>query len=1160
MLKSHEKFHSANGKRLVLIVDDEVINQEILKNVIQDEYEVLLASDGLEAMRLVKAYQEVLSLVLLDLLMPGINGLELLQWMKEDPEIWNIPVIVMTSDQEAEVESLSMGAIDFIPKPYPRAGVILARILRTIELSEDRQIINSTERDALTGLYNRAYFYRYAEQYDQHHKEMEMDAIVVDVNHFHMINERFGTHYGDGVLRRIGETLRERVSESGGIVCRREADTFLIYCPHGQDYQELLEEASIGATGEDAANNRVRLRMGVYERVDKSLNIERRFDRAKMAADTVRNSFAKTIGIYDSALHEEELFAEQLIEDFPAAIQEKQFKVYYQPKFDIRTEIPVLASAEALVRWQHPGLGMISPGVFIPLFEDNGLIQTLDNYVWRAAAEQIRDWRERFDITVPVSVNVSRIDMYDPRMIDTFQEILSENGLSASEFLLEITESAYTQDSTQIIDTVHRLRTLGFQIEMDDFGTGYSSLNMISTLPIDALKLDMQFIRNAFNERKDTHMLEVIIDIADHLSVPVIAEGVETEEQLQALKEMGCDLVQGYYFSRPLPPEEYERFVQERKQLDEPVGRITRTASRLVSRKESTFGTIAHALSSGFERIYFVDTENNHYIQFSSRGRYEDLQIEDSGSDFFTQIMQIIPRLICQEDQTRVSLSLQKETLLTHLKGSQPFSMTYRMMIRGALVFYNLKAVKVKTGDDHHIVIGISNVDAEIRQVGQTDVPNLLDFNSLAQALSSEMESIYYVDTRSDTYFEYETGDFKALQLKQSGTDFFRECQENIREAVYPDDQEKVASALEKENLLSVLKERYTFSMLYRLMIDGEPAFYRLKAVLTGGAEQNHIIIGTSNVESQITEAEKQRLLLEERVTFSRIAEALSQDYISIYYVDSETDQFIEFSSIEDYQSLNIEKGGKDFFQASRRNAVRVIYPEDQNLFLQVFTKENILRELEKNRTFSVTYRLLFDGVPTYVYLKATRMEDKNDKHIVIGVSNVDEQIRREQEREQAVNAVNRDALTGVKSKHAYTETEREIDRDIQAGTADPFAVVVCDVNGLKQINDTLGHKAGDQLIKDACKVICNVFKHSPVYRIGGDEFVAILRGGDYAVRQELMEQFCQKNRTSVQGQNQRIAGGLSVYRPDEDGALAAVFERADARMYENKRKLKGLS
>ncbi len=567
MLKSHVKFHSASGKRLILVADDEAINRELLGMILQDEYDVIYAENGQETVDMARAHKETLSLVLLDLMMPVMSGMEALKELKADLDLKHIPVIVLTADQEAEVESLSVGAIDYIPKPYPPADIIKARILKAIELSEDREIIQSTERDPLTGLYNREYFYRYAVQYDQHHKDVSMDAIVVDINHFHMINERFGKAYGDEVLRRISERIRETVAEDDGIVCRRQADTFLVYCPHGIDHKEILQRASIDLTDNETINSRVRLRLGVYENCDKTLDIERRFDRAKLAADTVKGSFTKTIGKYDDTLHERELYAERLIDDFHKGIEENQFVVYYQPKYDIRPRGPVLYSAEALVRWEHPELGLVSPGVFIPLFEDNGLVQELDHYVWRKTAEQIRDWKERLGFAVPVSVNVSRVDMYDPALFETVDEILRETGVSTAEFFLEITESAYTEDSEQIIEVVNQLRTIGFRIEMDDFGTGYSSLNMISTLPIDVLKLDMQFVRSAFKDQKDTRMLEVIIDIADHLSVPVVAEGVETEEQMMALKDLGCDMVQGYYFSRPVPPADFEPFLVKRRDL-----------------------------------------------------------------------------------------------------------------------------------------------------------------------------------------------------------------------------------------------------------------------------------------------------------------------------------------------------------------------------------------------------------------------------------------------------------------------------------------------------------------------------------------------------------------------------------------------------------------
>ena len=251
-MKNQDTFHSSKRRRQILIADDEVINREILGQMLQDDYEILFAADGAETLSVIRKKRETLSLVLLDILMPVMSGLEVLKAVREEESLSRIPIIVMTAERDTEIESLKLGAIDFIPKPYPQIGVIKARVQRTIELSEDRETIQSTERDELTGLYNREYFYRYAEQFDQYNKETEMDAILVDVNHFRMINERYGKSYGDDILRRIGEQVRAMVRGAGGIVCRREADTFMVYCPHREDYQEIMDTASVELTDSDS--------------------------------------------------------------------------------------------------------------------------------------------------------------------------------------------------------------------------------------------------------------------------------------------------------------------------------------------------------------------------------------------------------------------------------------------------------------------------------------------------------------------------------------------------------------------------------------------------------------------------------------------------------------------------------------------------------------------------------------------------------------------------------------------------------------------------------------------------------------------------------------------------------------------------------------------
>ncbi len=550
-----------NGKRRILVADDELINREMLEAILKDEYEVIKAEDGAIAYELIKDNRNTISLILLDLIMPNLNGMELLSRLKEDTELKSIPVIVLTSDQNSEVESLHKGAADFIPKPYPEPDVIKARVRRLIELSEDRQIISATATDHLTGLFTTEYFYRYAEQWDKYHPDAMMDSLCIDINHFHVINERFGMTEGDHILQILADRLLEAFPPDDCLVCRKTADTFLIYCPHHDDYQNIVN--TIDSIVTDIAAG-IKIRIGVYPCCDKNLDIQSRFDRAKIAADKIRNNYTVPVNIFDEGLLESELYAEQLVEEFPAAIEEGQFQVYYQPKFNIVGDKPVLSSAEALVRWFHPEMGMISPGAFIPLFEDNGLITRLDEYVWSSAGKQIADWKKRLGVSVPVSVNLSRAEMYDPSLVSKLDKIIEENGLTTDDLYLEITESAYVRDSSEIVNVVSELQEHGFFIEMDDFGSGYSSLNMISELPIDALKLDMYFIKNAFSKSHNTKMISIVVDIADYLGVPVIAEGVETEEQYLAIKELGCSVIQGYYFSKPLPASEFEKFIIEK--------------------------------------------------------------------------------------------------------------------------------------------------------------------------------------------------------------------------------------------------------------------------------------------------------------------------------------------------------------------------------------------------------------------------------------------------------------------------------------------------------------------------------------------------------------------------------------------------------------------
>ena len=441
-------------------------------------------------------------------------------------------------------------------------AIFLALLLRSAraekKAGERQQLISATEFDEVTGLYNKNFFYEYAGRIFRNHPDRNMDAIVLDIEQFRSVIEINGREFGDRVLQALGREIQAFVDETKGIASRAEQDRFEIFCRHPEDYQALLDRFQ-GKMDELFRSASIRLRMGVMPRQE-GLEPAQMFDRARSACNMVRGA-NRHLMVYNDEMRSRELYNLRLLNDLRRAVDKREFKVYYQPKYNIQCDPPRMASAEALVRWQHPELGLIPPGNFIPLFERNGQIGVVDKYVWAEAARQVAAWKEKFGVTVPVSVNLSRVDVFDPKLEEILDGLLRENGLGRGSLRLEVTESAYTENAEELIRVMERLRDKGYKIEMDDFGSGYSSLGTLSSMPVDVLKMDRSFVMNIDHNDKDFRLVELILNIARNLKMPVIAEGVETENQMTLLKNAGCDYVQGYYFSRPLPPEEFEAFI-----------------------------------------------------------------------------------------------------------------------------------------------------------------------------------------------------------------------------------------------------------------------------------------------------------------------------------------------------------------------------------------------------------------------------------------------------------------------------------------------------------------------------------------------------------------------------------------------------------------------
>ena len=412
--------------------------------------------------------------------------------------------------------------------------------------------------DELTGIYNKQAFYAKTKEMLLDNPDKNFDLLRINIERFKVLNDLFGESTGDKLLRYIGKFLKE-INLPLCVSGRLYADNFVVCYEAGKgDSLRMINTLQMVADS-FAINNRTILSFGLYRIDDKTLPVSVMCDRANMALWKAKGNFKNPYCEYDEKMRQQVLKEQKIINAMEMAIQNKEFTLYLQPKYDI--EKGTIIGAEALVRWISLENGFISPGDFIPVFENNGFVYEVDKFIWEESCRYLRKWLDEGREVHPISVNVSRIDLYDPKLVQHLVDLREKYQLPSQYLELEITESAYTEDPEQIITITRQLREAGFVILMDDFGTGYSSLNMLKDIQIDVLKLDMGFLKSSDYSAKGGNILTAILKMAESLKMQTIAEGVETKEQVEFLKSIGCRYVQGFYYSKPLPVGEFEKLI-----------------------------------------------------------------------------------------------------------------------------------------------------------------------------------------------------------------------------------------------------------------------------------------------------------------------------------------------------------------------------------------------------------------------------------------------------------------------------------------------------------------------------------------------------------------------------------------------------------------------
>jgi len=589
-----------DSKARILIVDDEPVVRNLLRELLGGNYECVEADSAEDALVLLQT--ETFNLVISDIQMSGISGLEMIPRVIEFAPDISIIMISGLQNIESAIKSMRAGAFDYITKPFDFDHVesVIIRALehqslrltkklyenqleelvtaRTAELHEqiaerqcaEEKVNRMAYYDSLTELPNPTLFRNRLthELFSSNGSRQKSAIIFLALDRFKNFNDTLGHEIGDELLRGVAQRLTNSI---------RQTDTAAYF--GGAEFALLLTNVGGAENAVKIAQNiknallpsyscgghelYLTASMGISMSPNDGDDCQTLLQNAGTALYRARQRGGDTCQFYTTDMHEIAFKRLSLENNLRCALERDEFILYYQPKVNVQSG--KFSGMEALVRWQHPKLGIVSPNEFIPIAEDTGLITPLGEWVLRTACRQNVLWQRAGLPALCVSVNISLRQFQQTNLVEIVNQILVESGLKPEYLELELTESSIMKDADQAIETLHRLKRLGIKISLDDFGSGYSSLSYLKTLPIDVLKIDREFVRNITTDFKDVAIVKTIVTLARNLELKTIVEGVETGEQSAAVSGLGCDDLQGYFFSKPIPADSFELLLRNQQ-------------------------------------------------------------------------------------------------------------------------------------------------------------------------------------------------------------------------------------------------------------------------------------------------------------------------------------------------------------------------------------------------------------------------------------------------------------------------------------------------------------------------------------------------------------------------------------------------------------------
>ena len=823
--------------------------------------------------------------------------------------------------------------------------------------------------DFLTGLPNMTYFFEISSaRKETITKNLGIPTVLfITLHGLNTFNQKQGFLEGNNFLKSFAELLASYFEKEN--CCRLGGGHFSVIAD-GTNIDDKLRSLIENCKNLNTTGG-IHPHIGIYTYENDDVNINMACDRAKLACDSLEDNRTAGIARYDQKIKHEEENHRYILENLNKAISERWITVYYQPI--VRTVNEKVCDEEALARWIDPVKGFLSPADFIPVLEEEKLIYKLDLYMLERVIEKMKYLEEHGIPILAQSINLSRSDFDSCDIVEEIRSRVDLAGIPRSKISIEITESTIGSDFDFMIKQILRFKELGFPIWMDDFGSGYSSLNVLKEIPFDLIKFDMSFMRQFDQKNNGKIILAELIKMAFSIGVDTVCEGVETEEQIQFLREVGCSKIQGYYYGKPIPFSELVNKIDDTRSLGfedpaemqyfETIGRVNLHDLAVFSHgNEQDFNNVFNMIPMAIleiagETIRFVRT-NQSYRNFFRRFfgvavSDKDIPIpavlQTGGSSF----MRVIQRVAEDGKRTFVDEALPDGSIANYF---------VRKLAENPVT----KKISVAVG-----VLMILEAD------------NDATYANIAKVLAADYFSLFYVNLENDTFIEYSSVAGEELMTSERHDEhFFDRCIEDAPKFLYSEDLEKFRTVFSKEAVLNDINEHGRFSFTYRLNQDGKVFYVNMKIMRMN---HNHIVMAISNVDAQV----KQKQLLEkaqqEQVIYTRLM-SLSGDFIGMYIVDLKTEEYTEYEASSDFETLGLAKQGENFFVNTHKNAELTLHPEDLQAFKESFTRENILEAIKKRGVFTTHYRLMLNGEPHPASTRAALVKENGEDKLIIGI------------------------------------------------------------------------------------------------------------------------------------------------------------------------------